>query len=55
MTETILLIAKILGVLFIVCKFINKFAKVSDSDEAIKLMGDSLTIRTGIFSLKRKG
>jgi len=54
MTETILLFAKILGVLFILCKTINKFARVSDSDEVIDLMGESLSMRTGNFSSNLK-
>ena len=55
MTEIILLIAKTLGVLFIVCKIIHKFSHVSDSHDVIDLMGNSLAIRAGIFSSKRKG
>jgi len=54
MAETILVIAKILGVLFIMCKVINKLAQVSDPNEVINLIGDSLSMRTGSFTFKRK-
>ncbi|MBI5965136.1 MAG: hypothetical protein HY863_16785 [Chloroflexi bacterium] len=54
MTEIILVVAKILGILIILCKFINKFAQGSDSAEAINLLGKSLSMRIGNFSLKRK-
>jgi len=54
MTETILMLAKILGALFILCKFINKFGQASDPHEAINLLGESLSMRTGIFTFDRK-
>jgi len=53
MAETILLVAKILCVLFIVCKFISTFTHISDRDEAIEVMGTSLALRAGGFSSKR--
>lgn len=54
MAEIILLVAKTLGVLFIVCKIIHKFSRVSDSHDVIDLMGNSLAMRAGIFSSTRK-
>jgi len=47
MAETIFLTVKILGILFIVCKFIHTFAYVSDRDEVIDVMGTSLSLRSG--------
>ena len=47
MSETIFLTVKILGILFIVCKFIHTFAYISDRDEVIDVMGTSLSLRSG--------
>jgi len=50
MTEIILVVAKILAILFILCKFINKYGQATESDEAINLLGKSLLMRTGDFA-----
>jgi len=54
MAETILGIAIILGTLFIIYQIINKTARVSDLDEISNLMGDSLSMRIGDFSSRRR-
>jgi hypothetical protein len=54
MAETIFGIVEILGVLFIMCKIINKIAQVCDWGEVTNLMGESLSMRTGHFSSNRK-
>ena len=52
MIATIIVIAKVLGLLFLVCKGISLAGQISDTGEVRKLMGDSLSMRTGIFSAK---
>ncbi len=54
MTEIIFVVAKILGILIILCKFINKFGQGSDSNETINLLGESLSMRIGKFLPKQK-
>jgi hypothetical protein len=54
MAETIFGIVEISGVLFILYKIINKIAQVCDLGEVTNLMGESLAMRTGNFSSKRK-
>ena len=54
MAETIFVIAKILGALFLLCKFISKFSQTSEPDEAIKLLGKTLSMRTGNFTYQEK-
>jgi hypothetical protein len=52
MNESIFTAVKILGMLFFLCKFINLAARLSGNDEVRSVMGNSLSIRTGIFSAK---
>ena len=52
MHESIFTIVKIFGMLLFVCKFINLAARLSDTGEVRTVMGNSLSIRTGIFSAK---
>jgi len=54
MTEIILGVAVILGVLFMICKLIGKTAQVFGLDEITRLMGESLSIRLGDFSSRQK-
>lgn len=53
MTEIVFLIAKILGILFILCRFINKYGQVSDPEESINLLSESLSMRTGNFTSQK--
>lgn len=45
-------IVKILGMLFLVCKGISLAGQISETGEARSLLGDSLSMRVGIFSAK---
>jgi len=49
MEDSILAVLKILGSLFLFCKFINRFARESEPDEVIHILRKSLAMRTGSF------
>lgn len=44
----------VLGILFITCKIVNKLGRFCGLDEITGLMGESLSMRAGNFSSKRK-
>jgi hypothetical protein len=52
MFATFFVIVKVLGLLFLVCKGISFAGQISDTGEVRILIGDSLSMRTGIFSAK---
>lgn len=52
MNETVFTVIKIFGVLFVICKFINMAAHLSDAGETRSVMGKSLSLRAGIFSTR---
>ena len=52
MFTSIFVIVKVLGMLFLVCKAISLAGQISDTGEVNTLLGDSLSMRVGIFSAK---
>ncbi len=55
MEESILVILKIVGALFLFCKLIGRCAQVSTSGEVNRILGKSLVMRTGNFSPWQEG
>lgn len=50
MEESILVILKIVGALFLFCKLVGRCAHVSTPGEVNRILGKSLVMRTGNFS-----
>ena len=50
MEESILLILKIVGALFLLCKLVGRCAQISTPGEINRILGKSLVMRTGNFS-----
>lgn len=55
MEESILVILKIVGTLFLLCKLIGRCVQVSTPGEVNNILGKSLAMRTGNFSSWQEG